>query len=85
MEMLVTKFSNGKYRNEGELFAESISADIQPQRIRALGSGYGSIGTGEKQSMLCHARGEKDKILYSDKDTGQKGRNNGESGYRRAF
>ena len=27
MEMLVTKFSNGKYRNEGELFAEPISAD----------------------------------------------------------
>ena len=26
MEMLVTKFSNGKYRNEGELFAEPISA-----------------------------------------------------------
>ena len=25
MEMLVTKFSNGKYRNEGELFAEVIS------------------------------------------------------------
>ena len=25
MEMLVTKFSNGKYRNEGELFAEHIS------------------------------------------------------------
>ena len=25
MEMLVTKFSNGKYRNEGELFAEPIS------------------------------------------------------------
>ena len=25
MEMLVTKFSNGKYRNEGDLFAESIS------------------------------------------------------------
>lgn len=23
--MLVTKFSNGKYRNEGELFAEPIS------------------------------------------------------------
>ena len=52
---------------------------IQPQRIRALGSGYGSIGTREKQSMLCHARGEKDKILYSDKDPGQKGRNDGES------
>ena len=27
MEMLVTKFSKGKYRNEGELFAESISSD----------------------------------------------------------
>ena len=25
MEMLVTKFSNGKYKNEGELFAEPIS------------------------------------------------------------
>ena len=27
MEMLVTKLSKGKYRNEGELFAEPISAD----------------------------------------------------------
>ena len=27
MEMLVTKFSNGKYRNEGELFAEPISKE----------------------------------------------------------
>ena len=27
MEMLVTKFSNGTYRNEGELFAEPISAE----------------------------------------------------------
>ncbi len=27
MEMLVTKFSNGKYRNEGELFNEPISAN----------------------------------------------------------
>ena len=27
MEMLVTKFSKGKYRNEGELFAEPISSD----------------------------------------------------------
>lgn len=27
MEMLVTKFSNGKYRNEGELFTEPISAE----------------------------------------------------------
>ena len=27
MEMLVTKFSKGKYRNEDELFAEPISAE----------------------------------------------------------
>ncbi len=27
MEMLVTKFSNGKYRNEGELFDEPISVE----------------------------------------------------------
>ena len=27
MEMLVTKFSNGKYRNEGELFKEVVSAE----------------------------------------------------------
>ncbi len=27
MEMLVTKFSKGKYRNESELFAEPVSAD----------------------------------------------------------
>lgn len=27
MEMLVTKFSKGKYRNEGALFAEPVSAD----------------------------------------------------------
>lgn len=27
MEVLVTKFSNGKYRNEGELFKEVISAE----------------------------------------------------------
>ena len=33
MEMLVTKFSNGKYRNEGELFAESISAE----NVRLMG------------------------------------------------
>ena len=58
---------------------------IQPQRIRALGSGYGSIGTREKQSMLCHARGEKDEILYRREDPRQERRNNGESGYRRAF
>ena len=33
MEMLVTKFSNGKYRNEGELFAEVISAE----NVRLMG------------------------------------------------
>ena len=27
MKMIVTKFSDGKYRNEGELFAEPISDD----------------------------------------------------------
>ena len=27
MEMLVSKFSKGKYRNEGELFSEPISKD----------------------------------------------------------
>ena len=27
MEMLVTKFSKGKYHNEGELFSEPISKD----------------------------------------------------------
>ena len=27
MEMLVTKFSKGKYRNEGELFSEPISKE----------------------------------------------------------
>ena len=33
MEMLVTKFSKGKYRNEGELFAEPISA----QNVKLMG------------------------------------------------
>ena len=32
MEMLVTKFSKGKYRNEGALFAEPISAYLKGQR-----------------------------------------------------
>ena len=33
MEMLVTKFSKGKYRNEGDLFAEPISA----QNVKLMG------------------------------------------------
>ena len=33
MEMLVTKFSNGKYRNEGELFEERIS----DENVRLMG------------------------------------------------
>ena len=33
MEMLVTKFSKGKYRNEGELFAEPICAE----NVRLMG------------------------------------------------
>ena len=46
-----------------------------------MGSGYGGIGAREKQGMLCHACREKDKVLYSNKDTGQKGRNDGESNH----
>ena len=48
-------------------------------------SGHGGIGTREKQSMLCHACGEKNEILYCGKDSGQKGRNDGKSDYLRAF
>ena len=33
MEMLVTKFSNGKYRNEGALFSEVIS----PENVKLMG------------------------------------------------
>ena len=33
MEMLVTKSSNGKYRNEGDLFAEPIS----PENVKLMG------------------------------------------------
>ena len=72
---------DGKRRkiHDGKEYPEKGYKRIQSQRIRALGSGYGSIGTREKQSMFCYACGEKNKILYSDKDPGQKGRNDGES------
>ena len=33
MEMLVTKFSKGKYRNEGDLFSEPIS----PENVKLMG------------------------------------------------
>ena len=33
MELLVSKFSHGKYQNEGELFAETVS----PQNVRLMG------------------------------------------------
>ncbi len=33
MELLVSKFSHGKYRNEGELFAEPVS----PQNVKLMG------------------------------------------------
>ena len=52
---------------------------VSGQRVRALGSGHGGIGAREKQSMLCHACGKKNEILYSDQDPGQERRNNGES------
>ena len=43
MEMLVTKFSNGKYRNESELFAEPISAGnvkLMGRNDRITGASY---------------------------------------------
>ncbi len=46
-----------------------------------MGSGYCGIGTREKQDMFCDFGGEKDEILYCDQDTGQKGRDDGESDY----
>ena len=35
--------------------------------------------------MFCNACGEKDEILHRNQDTGQKGRNDGESNHSRAF
>ena len=50
-----------------------------------MGSGHSGVGTKEKQGVFCHARGEKDEILYRGEDPGQERRNDGESGHRRAF
>lgn len=50
-----------------------------------MGSGYCGVGTGKKQGMFCHARGEEDEILYRREDPGQERRNDGESGHRRTF
>lgn len=50
-----------------------------------MGSGHGGVRTREKQGVFCHARGEKDEILYRGEDPGQERRNDGESGHRRAF
>ena len=50
-----------------------------------MGSGYRGVGTREKQDMFCNACREKDEILYRREDPGQKRRNDGESGHRRAF
>ena len=40
MEMLVTKFSKGKYRNEGELFSEPISRQAHGRDDRVTGAAY---------------------------------------------
>ena len=42
MEMLVTKFSNGKYRNQGELFAETFG--VRTCYLELLYERYGKIG-----------------------------------------
>ena len=42
---------------------------------------FAGIRTREKQDMFCDFGGEKDEILHSSEDTGQKGRNDGESDY----
>ena len=44
MEMLVTKFSKGKYHNEEQLFAEPISAE----NIKLMGEMIASITHREK-------------------------------------
>ena len=45
----------------------------------------GGVRTREKQGVFCHARGEKDEILYCREDPGQERRNDGESNHRGAF
>ena len=39
----------------------------------------------EKQDMFCNACREKDEILHSSEDTGQKGKNDGESDHFRTL
>ena len=55
MEMLVTKFSKGKYRNEGELFSEPISKD----NVKLMGEmiALQALRTVKKYdfSLLCYA------------------------------
>ena len=56
MEMLVTKFSNGKYRNEGELFEERIS----DENVRLMGEdGIASTAHGKKVRLA-----DRRQILY---------------------
>ena len=54
MEMLVTKFSNGKYRNEGDLFSEPISAE----NVRLMGEmiALQALRTHKKFDMKVAAR-----------------------------
>ena len=77
------RLGNGGRFTTGKSIRKRDKSVYSRKEFGQLGSRYGSIGTREKQSMLCHACGEKDKILYSNKDPGQKGRNHGESNYLR--
>ena len=51
MEMLVTKFSKGKYRNEGELFSEPIAAE----NVKLMGEmiALQALRTMKKYTILC--------------------------------
>ena len=59
MEMLVTKFSKGKYRNEGELFSELISKDnvkLMGEMIAFLDFQPLSAVVSEKDSLCRYNR-----------------------------
>ena len=81
MEMLVTKFSNGKYRNEGELFDEPISNEnvklmgemIALQTLRTLKKYDWKIADKYYISLIkdLHHMGEVDYIVSDGYDVAQ--------------
>ena len=81
MEMLVTKFSNGKYRNEGELFDEPISNEnvklmdemIALQTLRTLKKYGWKIADKYYISLIkdLHHMGEVDYIVSDGYDVAQ--------------